>query len=192
MTNPETTPVITEKERIRYAYDQENLDQTLHSFAFNKPISDDGDGVASERDIDESIKRYASAIAPIAMRNDSPDIRLVKIAFDTLLSGMNAVANEKFGRQQPSSIWQKVMFKTGIQTPNSLIYFSGLENRYWLKQFPAEYREETWVSREDDENETEYLARNIYHSMHGFALAPFSYIQQATHAHGSLLPRLTE
>ena len=191
--SPESSPVNSgnpDMYRIRLSelhasYFRHGIDDVLRKFALAEPFEEGNPRITDESDIDGSLFRFARVVSRFATETGQPDYPLIRRAFETILDGMNIAASEKFGYEKPDTAWGRVLVKTGIIAPRIKQYFSGLDDRYWEQQFPWEYREEKGLERDPGESDRQYLARHIHRSFHGFALAPFSYIQQATRSASS-------
>lgn len=176
----EHAEVVTDQDMVCNWFKELGVEDLLRKFAFGQPFSEEDPRIVNEGDIDYVLGRYSQYVAVFALRQDKMDVPLIKMAFETIITSMNSIGNEKLGYKKPRSVWQGLLTKVGIRDPEQRTYFSGLDERYWTEQFPWEHREERVTKRRPDESDKSYLARHIQLCFHGFALAPFSYIQQAT------------
>ncbi|HSW37056.1 MAG TPA: hypothetical protein VLG37_01660 [Candidatus Saccharimonadales bacterium] len=163
---------VAENDQIaKIIYARSGIDELLEAYAFRGAHS------ITETEIDAALGDYATDIARLATASDGIDVELVHQAFDQVFKGMNTVAERKHGKQPPPSPVRSLLTRIGLSHPAPPInYVHVLDEKYWAEQFMDQYRSQSFVKRQPNELEASYAARYIHHCLHGFALAPFSYL----------------
>jgi hypothetical protein len=111
------------------------------------------------------------------LKDDKPNIPLLRTAFELVTDDMNRVINEKFNNAKPMNAVQSLLVRMGLiepplKQPDCIKY----DNRFWLKQFAEGFIAGTVISRQPGERDSTYLSRYFAHYLHHFAFAPYSYV----------------
>lgn len=172
-------PQETAPDPVQAAYQDLGMHDALRSCAFELPFREGDHTPASEHDLSELTGFYAASVADIALEAGDSWVDPIERGFKTMIGDMDMIGDEKFGAPKPRSAVQALLIRAGVREPEQGKHFAGLPAEFWHGQFLQDYSQGRYAKRSPEESNRLYLARSIHAVYQQFALAPFSYIQQA-------------
>jgi len=127
-------------------------------------------------EVDGLLAEYSAILADSAVGPLGVNVAALQFGVDHLTASMNEVCSRKHGYEPPKTLREAVLVKTGRAKPTPIRWISGLDDRYWIKQFPDEYRGEKLVARHPDETDQQYLARHLNRAIQGLIFSRFTYM----------------
>lgn len=161
--------VIAEADTVDTAYDRTGIEELVRQYAYHK-----GD-YGLEGNIDKALADLANDLARIATQSGEINVELIRQGFDRLYSDMNRHAATARGLRKPAGPIGWVLEKSGIREPQYRQVLIPLDDRYWNRQFLAQFHDSVLTERREGESDQDYLARYTLHCLKGFPWAYFTY-----------------
>lgn len=170
--------VITDTESLEVIYKRAKLDDVFERFVFGEPRIADPSHITDEEDLEHAIRKYVVGMFPFISHGDEVNVPFIRAAFEKVVDGMNIAASKKLGFE-PHGPGRALLIFAGIREPKAHQYVAHRDDEYWHSQFLRQFEDYSDFPEASLQNRAMTYTFSCFK---GFALAPFSYVQQADHA----------
>jgi len=165
------------EELLGRAYEQLDLDETLHRYAFDYHRSAEDSRPVGDTDVLGALHTYNGFISLVSMQGDNPDVAVIRGGFDRVYDSMDAAIEAKM--HPPKSAFQRLLARAGVSQHETPRHIVRLNEHFWMVQFPDMLAGEAQAQRQPEDTDAIYLWRVLDECMRGFIFSHFSYTQQA-------------